>query len=118
MILDLDDLGRSESFEADVCVVGAGAAGITLARRLTESGSALSLTVIAGSTEAAGPEATPLARVRQALHEIGQPAPVSRIRQHCGMRTASVCDALAELARQGFVAQDIHGYRLTPPRAA
>lgn len=42
MILDLETHG-SDSFEADVCVVGAGAAGITLARRLTESGSSVVL---------------------------------------------------------------------------
>jgi hypothetical protein len=86
--------------------------------QLTESGSALALTVTAGSTHSAGPEATPLARVRQALHEIGAPASVNRIRKLCGMRTASVCEALAELVRQGIVAQDTHGYRLKPARAA
>jgi DNA-binding IclR family transcriptional regulator len=34
------------------------------------------------------------------------------------MRTASVCEALAELVRQGIVAQDLRGYRLNPAQAA
>ncbi len=38
MLSDARDLGDGESLEADVCVVGAGAAGITLARELRGSG--------------------------------------------------------------------------------
>jgi hypothetical protein len=87
--------------------------------QLTETGSALSLTVAAGAHgDTAVPEVTPLSRVRQALHEIGEPASVTRIRKLCGMRTASVCESLAELVRQGIVAQDTHGYRLHPAHAA
>jgi hypothetical protein len=87
--------------------------------QLTESGSALSLTVAAGAHgDTAVPEATPLSRVRQALHEIGEPASVNRIRKLCGMRTASVCEALADLVRQSVVTQDYRGYHLNPPRAA
>jgi hypothetical protein len=86
--------------------------------QLTESGSALSLNVAAGSVNPAAQESSPLAHVRQVLHEIAQPAPVSRIRQLCGMRTASVCEALADLVRQGVVAQDSRGYYLNPAQAA
>jgi len=83
--------------------------------QLTEAGSALALTVAAGSDGDATPaQATPLERVRQALREIGAPASVSRIRKLCGMRTASVCECLAELVRQGAVTQDGRGYRLDP----
>lgn len=38
MLTDLRDLAGGESFEADVCVVGAGAAGISLARELDRAG--------------------------------------------------------------------------------
>ena len=87
--------------------------------QLTESGSALSLTVAAATHgDTAVPEATPLSRVHHALDEIGEPASVTRIRKLCGMRTASVCEALAELVRRGIVAQDLRGYRLNPAQAA
>lgn len=86
--------------------------------QLTESGAAVSLSVIGAPADDAPAEASPLVRVRQALQQLGEPAPVSRIRQLCGMRMASVCESLAELLRQGIVAQDARGYRLTPAKAA
>jgi hypothetical protein len=86
--------------------------------QLTEAGSALSLTLAAGTNGDASVQVTPLARVRQALHEIGEPASVHRIRQLCGMRTAAVCESLAGLVRQGLVTHDSHGYRLNPTPAS
>ena len=85
---------------------------------LTESGSALSLTVASGLAEALPAQASPLERVRQALEELDGPASAQRIREKCGMRTASVCESLAELARQGLVVRDDKGYRLSRPEAA
>ena len=38
MLIDLRQLAGDETFEADVCVVGAGAAGITIARELGAAG--------------------------------------------------------------------------------
>jgi len=38
MILDLNQIKSSKSLDADVCIVGAGAAGITLAKELANSG--------------------------------------------------------------------------------
>ncbi len=38
MIVDLNDVDQEHLFEADVCIVGAGAAGIALSRRLVELG--------------------------------------------------------------------------------
>ncbi len=87
--------------------------------QLTEVASAVSLTVVADShADAASAQTGPLARVRQALHQIRAPASVNCIRKLCGMRTASVCEALAELVRQGVVSQDIRGYHLNPAQAA
>jgi hypothetical protein len=85
---------------------------------LTEAGTAVSLSVAGAPADDQSAEASSLVRVRQALQQIGEPAPVSRIRKLCGMRMASVCESLAELLRQGIVAQDGRGYRLNPPKAA
>jgi len=95
--------------------------------QLTESGSALALTVVtglpagaapAGSTHPAPAAATPLERVRQVLAELQGPASAERIRELCGMRTASVGESLAALARQGLVVRDARGYRLSGSAAA
>jgi predicted Rossmann fold nucleotide-binding protein DprA/Smf involved in DNA uptake len=82
--------------------------------QLTESGAALSLALATGSADDAHADASPLDRVRQALQQLGEPASVSRIRTLCGMRMASVCEALAALVHQGNVAHDARGYRLNP----
>jgi choline dehydrogenase-like flavoprotein len=41
MIISYDDPGVSENLSADICVIGAGAAGITIALKLMESGSSI-----------------------------------------------------------------------------
>src|SRR5687767_5859554 len=38
MLVDARDLARGSVLRGDVCVIGAGAAGITMAKRLSESG--------------------------------------------------------------------------------
>ena len=43
MIVDLNSVDAGTVFEADVCVVGAGAAGVALARRLAELGRSVCL---------------------------------------------------------------------------
>ena len=64
-------------------------------------------------------EPTPVAsateRVRQALAQLTEPASVQRLRELCGMRTASVCSALAELSGKGVVSHDGRGYQLKLP---
>jgi hypothetical protein len=87
---------------------------------LTEAGEALSLTITAGPTDvvAAVAAASPLDRVQQALTALGKPASAQRIRELCGMRTSSVCESLATLAKQGIVVRDDRGYRLSRPQAA
>ena len=37
---------------------------------------------------------------------------MQRLRQLCGLRTATVCAALAELSDQGLVCHDSRGYQL------
>ena len=85
---------------------------------LTESGAAVSLAVISDTANAPPTEPSPLERVAQALEKLAGPASTQRIRELCGMRTASVCQCLAELARQGRVVRDGRGYRLGRPHAA
>ena len=83
--------------------------------QLTESGSAVALKVVERS--AVEPEAapTPTERVRQALTQVREPIPVQQLQKLCGIRTAKVCSALAELAAQGQVIRDVRGYQLKPP---
>ena len=83
--------------------------------QLNQSGPALALSVL--EKPPLEPEAapTPVARVRQALAQLQEPAPVGRLRQLCGMRTAAVCSALAELSANGEVVHDTAGYQLKLP---
>jgi hypothetical protein len=85
--------------------------------QLTQTGPALALSVLpdprpedpsAGATSA-------LQRVRQVLTQLREPTSVQRLRQLCGMRTATVCAALAQLSDQGVVSHDSRGYQLKLP---
>jgi DNA-binding IclR family transcriptional regulator len=50
--------------------------------------------------------------VRQALVQLQEPTPVQQLQKLCGIRTAKVCSALAELTAQGQVIRDARGYQL------
>lgn len=86
---------------------------------LTQSGAALALglTLPNPNPDSPVPKSTtsPGQRVRQALSGLSEPIPVQRLRQLCGMRTADVCAALAELSEQGLVSHDARGYQLKLP---
>jgi predicted Rossmann fold nucleotide-binding protein DprA/Smf involved in DNA uptake len=83
---------------------------------LQQSGDALAL-ALSARAPAVTPKSTasPSQRVRQALSGLSEPVPVQRLRQLCGMRTADVCAALAELSEQGLVSRDNRGYQLKLP---
>lgn len=86
---------------------------------LVESGQALALAVTAGDEATPDPvELTPNDRVLQALEQLDGPASVRRLREVCGMRTATVGACLGALIEQGRVARDGQGYRLRRERAA
>jgi len=51
-------------------------------------------------------------RIRRVLADFKQPISVQRLRQFCGLRTATVCAALAELSAQGLVCHNHRGYQL------
>lgn len=78
---------------------------------LTQPGPALALTgAAAGPAEP--PPASVAQRVRGFLADLKEPISVQRLRQLCGLRTATVCAALAELSEQGVVCHDSRGYQL------
>lgn len=81
--------------------------------QLTESGPALALSVLgATSAPSATTAHTPADRVRDALAGLDRPVPVQQLRKLCAMRTATLCDSLAELTRQGLVVREAGGYQL------
>lgn len=83
--------------------------------QLAESGSILALTV--GECSSVEPETapTPAQRVRQALAQLQEPVPVQQLQKLCGIRTAKICSALAELTTQGQVIRNGRGYQLKLP---
>ncbi len=83
--------------------------------QLTESGSALALTVLERSTVQPDTPPTPIERVRQALAQLQEPVPIQQLQKLCGIRTATVCSALAELSTNGEVVRDARGYQLKLP---
>jgi hypothetical protein len=84
---------------------------------LKQTGAALALALTDAVAVAATDKTTasPSQRVRQALSQLTEPVAVQRLRQLCGMRTADVCAALAELSEQGLVSRDNRGYQLKLP---
>ena len=82
--------------------------------QLTQAGPALALALVESAPTQADTPTTPAQRVRQALNGLGQPASLRHLRQLCGMRTAVLCSALAELSALGEVVRDASGYQLKP----
>jgi hypothetical protein len=83
--------------------------------QLREAGSALSLSLVERSNSQTAAEPTVLARVRQTLAQLNEPAPVQQLRKLCGIRTAAVCAALGQLSKLGEVSHDPRGYQLKRP---
>src|SRR6201982_2878729 len=83
--------------------------------QLTQAGSALALCV-ASDSPIAEPASEPsaLQRVQQILAGLDQPVTVQQLRKLCGLRTATVCSCLAELANTGVVTRHSKGYQLNP----
>ncbi len=80
--------------------------------QLVESGTSVALTLAPRPTAQPDTEPTPLERVRHALAQCHQPAPVQQLQKLCGLRTATVCSALSELSHQGTVVRLPQGYQL------
>lgn len=84
---------------------------------LTQAGSALALSVAADDSSVPEPGAEPsaLQRVEQILAGLDQPVTVQQLRKLCGLRTATVCSCLAQLADNGVVTRDSRSYQLNRP---
>jgi AAA domain len=84
--------------------------------QLTQTGSALALSVASDSAIIAEPGCEPsaLQRVQQILAGLDQPVAVQQLRKLCSLRTATVCSCLAQLAKTGIVTRDSRGYQLNP----
>jgi len=83
--------------------------------QLTQSGSALALKVLERPIAQPDISPTPIEQVRQALAQLQEPSSVQQLQKLCGIRTANVCSALAELSAQGEVVRDARGYQLKLP---
>ncbi len=83
--------------------------------QLTQAGQSLALSVVDRTLAQPAPDASPIDRVRQTLAQLNQPAPLQHLRKLCGMRTAVVCSALAELSALGEVTRDSSGYQIKRP---
>jgi hypothetical protein len=86
------------------------------ALQLIHNGPALALAVRgAVPAPAVAPATAPVERVRQALAGAEAPLPVQQLRKLCSMRTATLCESLAQLTRQGLVVREAGGYQLRLP---
>jgi hypothetical protein len=83
--------------------------------QLSQSGSVVALKVVERSSVESAAAPTSTERVRQALAQVGEPIPVQQLQKLCGIRTAKICSALAELVTQGEVVRDARGYQLKLP---
>ena len=83
--------------------------------QLAQSGSVVALKVVDRSLVEPEADPTPTERVRHALTQLQEPIPVQQLQKLCGIRTAKVCSALAELTAQGEVIRDARGYQLKLP---
>jgi hypothetical protein len=83
--------------------------------QLTQSGSALALSVLERPGAEPGAEPTPVDRVRQSLARLQEPVAIRQLRKLCGMSTAAVCSALDQLSERGEVSRHAGGYQLKLP---
>ena len=83
--------------------------------QLTAAGSVLALQVAERSLVQPEASASPIEQVRQALAQVREPIPVQQLQKLCGIRTAKVCAALAQLCTNGEVVHDARGYQLKLP---
>jgi hypothetical protein len=82
---------------------------------LLADGPALSLSVLDAPAEPQRQPVSPAERVVQAMTAAATPLSAQQLRKLCSMRTATLCDTLADLQRQRRVVRGPDGYRLTPP---
>jgi hypothetical protein len=82
--------------------------------QLMEIDSALTLSILADPPPNSR-EPSPSERIRQILAQQSGPISLTRLRQLCALRTATVSTALNQLLEQGMVQRGPQGYQLKPP---
>ena len=83
-----------------------------IALQLQESGDALALAVGQRGKPPDPPAAPVEEKIIRALEAAATPLPLAALRNSCHVRTATLCEALAALGRQGRVEKAAAGYRL------
>ena len=83
-----------------------------IALQLQESGDALALAVGQRGKPPDPPAASVEEKIIRALEAAATPLPLAALRNSCHVRTATLCEALAALGRQGRVEKAAAGYRL------
>jgi hypothetical protein len=58
------------------------------------------------------PVASPLDKIEQVLADATEPVPLAVLRRSCHMRTATLCETLAQLTKTGRVLKTTAGYKL------
>ena len=95
----------------------AAAAQEDVALALRASASALALAILDAPAPAEEPRRTSASeRVLQAMTQADGPLSAQQLRTRCGIRTATLCETLTALRRQGHVNHGPDGYSLTAPR--
>ncbi len=82
--------------------------------QLTAGGSALALSVLDDPPDPEPAAASPADRILLAMAKVNRPVCVQQLRRLCRMRTATLCETLAELRQQGLVRHNSSGYSLAP----
>jgi len=80
---------------------------------LVEAADALALAVVDERVVTAPSPTSIPDRVLEALKESEQPLSTQQLRKRCRMRTATLCETLAELGRQGQITHGPQGYAIT-----
>lgn len=91
-----------------------------VALELKNDGDALALHVIDPSEEpppARHDPASPQERIHHAVATATQPLSVRQLRAICGIRTATLCDTLAAMTRDGRLVKSSAGYHLPAPQS-
>jgi hypothetical protein len=83
---------------------------------LLADGPALSLSVLHDAPKPQSQPASAAERVVQAMSAAATPLSAQKLRKLCRMRTATLCETLADLQHQRRVVHGAEGYRLTPPK--
>jgi hypothetical protein len=83
--------------------------------QLVQAGSVAALAVAQRPNSQPDLSSTPIERVRQALSQVQEPVAARQLQKLCGIRTAVLCSALAQLSTNGEVIRSARGYQLKLP---